>query len=122
VLCLNEGQLAGLISASEDVLTELQTPFLNLTHFSNAVVIRSSLARHERTCHDNHKWFFSNEIMLPTAERFLEMRTTEPRLDDQDQDQSRIVLIKSTHAFTHAVLQQLVIDESAQKKRVLIMH
>ena len=39
-------------------------------------------------------------------------RTTE----HQDQDQSRIVFVKSTHALTHAVLQHLVVDESAQKR------
>jgi hypothetical protein len=50
--------------------------------------------------------------MLPAAEKFLVKCTTK----HQDQDQSRIVFVKSTHAFTHAVLQHLVIDESAQRR------
>jgi hypothetical protein len=40
------------------------------------------------------------KIMSPAAQTFLEKRTTEQRLDDQDQDQSKIVFIKPTHAFT----------------------
>ena len=54
--------------------------------------------------------------MLPAAEKFLVKRTTEQCLDAQDKDQSRIGFIKSTHAFTHAVLQHLVVDESEQKR------
>jgi hypothetical protein len=113
VLCLNQGQLAGL-SASEDVLPEVQNSLSQL----DPVFIcygHTIFAREMRICHDNHKWF-SDKVMLPAAETFLEERTTEQCLDDQDQDQSRIVFIKSTHVFTHAVLQHLVIDESAQKR------
>jgi hypothetical protein len=51
--------------------------------------------------------------MLPAAEKVLVKRTTEHQ---DHQNQSRIVFVKSTHALTHAVLQHLVVDESAQKR------
>ena len=98
----------------EDVLPEVQNSLFQL----DPVFIccgHTIFAREIRVCHDNHKWF-SDEIMLCAAEKLLEMCTTEQRLDDQDNDQSRIVFIKSTHAFTHALLQHLVIVESAQKR------
>ena len=107
VLCLNEGQLEGL-TASEDVhvqnsLSQLDPVFNCCSH--------TIFAREIRICHDTRKWF-SDELMLPAAEKFLDKCTTE----FQVQDQSRIVFVKSSHAITHAVLQHLVVDESAQKR------
>jgi hypothetical protein len=109
VLCLNQGQLAGL-SASDDVFPEVQNSLSQLDPVLNCCC-HKIFAREIRACHDNYIWL-SDEIILPAAEKFLEKRTTE----HQDQDQSRIVFIKSIHAFTHADLQHLVIDESAQKR------
>ncbi len=112
VLCLNEDQEAGL-TASEDVLPDVQNSLSQLDPVFFNCCGHTIFAREIRICHDTRKWF-SDEIMLPAAEKFLVKRTTE----HEDQDQSRIVNVKSTHAFTHAVLQHLVINESAKKKGV----
>ncbi len=110
VLCLNEGLLAGL-TASEDVLPDVQNSLSQLDPVFFNCCSHTIFAREIRICHDNHKWF-SDELMLTAAEKFLVKCTTE----HQDQDQSIIVFVKSTHAITHAVLQHLVVDESAQKR------
>ena len=107
---MNDGQEAGL-NASKDVLPDLQNSLSQLDPVFFNCCGHTIFAREIRICHDTRKWF-SDEIMLPAAEKFLVKRTTE----HQDQDQSRIVFVKSTHAFTHAVLQHLVIDESAQRR------
>ena len=110
VLCLNQGQEAGL-TASKDVLPDVQNSLSQLDPVIFSCCGNTIFAREIRICHDTRKWF-SDEIMLPAAEKFLVKRTTE----HQDQDQSRIVFVKSTHALTHAVLQHLVVDESVQKR------
>ena len=112
VLCLNEGQEAGLYACEDVLLPEVQNSLSQLDPVFFNCCGHTIFAREIRICHDNHKWF-SDEIMLPAAQKFLVKRTTEHH---QDQDQSRIVFVNSTHAFTHAVLQHLVIDESAQKR------
>ncbi len=111
VLCLNDGQEAGL-NASKDVLLDVQNSLSQLDPVIFNCCGHTIFARDIRICHDTRKWF-SDEIMLPAAETFLVKRTTE----HQDQDQSRIVFVKSTHALTHGVLQHLVVvDETAQKR------
>jgi hypothetical protein len=110
VLCLIQGQEADL-TASKDVLPNVQNSLSQLDPVIFSCCGHTIFAREIRICHDTRKWF-SDGIMLPAAKIFLVKRTTE----HQDQDHLRIVFVKSTHASTHAVLQHLVVDESAQKR------
>jgi hypothetical protein len=85
VLCLNQGQEAGL-TASNDVLPDVQNSLSQLDPVIFSCCGNTIFAREIRICHDTRKWF-SDEIMLSAAEKFLIKRTTE----HPAQDQSRIV-------------------------------